>query len=161
MLTEGHIAMLPECGISTKKWPEIQENVSLFPKKCFRVSQNLLLYLICDPVSKKCFPVSKKCFPVSQKCFLFFFQENVKQDLETGKHLRETRKHFLETGKHFWKTGKKFQETGNNFGKPRNIYGRLVLTRDKRLLLTLFMNFWSCLGWNSTFCQHGESYNLP
>ena len=43
--------------------------------------------------------------------FSVFFQENVKQDLETGKHLRETRKHFLETGKHFWKTGKKFQET--------------------------------------------------
>ena len=144
--------MLAQCGISTQKWPEVQETkmCSSFPKLCpgfpkmyprfldfiWALWQILLGIQKCDPVSYE--NVSR--FPKNMSQFLknmSQFSENVSWYSKnmTG-YFPGTRTHFWEAGTQFQETQTQFWETGTHF-RENNV--------------DPFLEF---LGWNSTFCQH-------
>ena len=135
--------MLAQCGISTQKWPEVQETkmCSSFPKLCpgfpkmyprflefiWALWQMVLGIQKCDPVSYE--NVSR--FPKNMSQFLknmSQFSENVSW------YSKNMTGYFPGTRTHFGKLKHNFRKPRHSSGKQGHILGKITLT--------LFLNFW-------------------
>ena len=131
--------------------PSFPQNISSFPKMC------LSFLKMCPGLAKMCpyfhkmcpdVPVSWKYVPVSLIRTDFWKPGHI---LGKPDHLLELLIPFDQACHKFWHN---FTISGNRdtfLGNPDTFLGRLVYI-FRSLAVTIFLNFWSFPGWNTTFC---------